>query len=520
MATVIEEFVAFLGWEVDDKELKQFQKSTEKLKKQLGTATKAISIAAGALTGLLTITNKQTAQQEALAQAVGISGETLDALTSVVGELGFDFEKVVDLVEEMNNKIGESKGVKQMSSVKDAVKILGLDFQKIKDLKPEDQFIKILDAAKELKDEQKAVSAVDMLMGGDANKILGFLRTQEGSLKDIIARRKEILFLNEEGRKGAVKFSRAFGLVTTIAKSLSQQLAGLVGEALSPMINELVDWIRKNRELIKSEMLKWVERLTTFIVWFWRKVVQLGQAVAWLTDVFGGFGNVLGIIVGLWSTLLGMRIVRWVKDLVPVLKKVNKQLLLMTAKIGTAVAAWLLLGLAIEDLIAFFKGEESFLGDLGEIIATGFGDAMDAVLAYVGLSEKEILEANLKIANSFDWIVEKIELAASSLKWLIKTAGSFLGIGAALGSVGTEGAGGPLAPRIEGLSRQARGFQFAAPGAQTFAPSQAIDIKMNVTQKEGESGVEFGNRVTDQLTKLINQQAAQAARNNKSNVER
>ena len=149
----IEEFVAFLGWEVDATELEEFQNQVEDIGGMLKKAALAVAGVTSAMAALTVIVNKTTGANIALAKSVGVSAEFLEAMGGVVRPLGFEMENVVDLVEEMNNKIGESAGLGQpISGVTDSLKILGLEFKSLKELAPEDQFIQILDAAKNLED--------------------------------------------------------------------------------------------------------------------------------------------------------------------------------------------------------------------------------------------------------------------------------------------------------------------------------------------------------------------------------
>jgi len=172
--------------------------------------------------------NQSTTQMANLADTVGLSFETVNALGSAVKGIGLDYEHVTDIMEELNNKIGESKVVykewlkedkakgkelKLVGGVDDAFKGLdfslsdksfkGLDyeetFKKFTKLKGDKQFELVIDTALKMKDEQKAASMVDILMGGEANKILSFLRKQGITYKEFIKQKKEMVFLIERG---------------------------------------------------------------------------------------------------------------------------------------------------------------------------------------------------------------------------------------------------------------------------------------------------------------------------------
>ncbi|MCK4960790.1 MAG: hypothetical protein KAT00_15360, partial [Planctomycetes bacterium] len=176
MAVRIEEFVAYLGWQVDDDDLEAFNRQVDDTISYFAKVGAAIVGATAALTAFTVATNKETAQQANLAESVGITTETLEALSGVARSLGLDTDNVIDLMEEMNNKFGEMKGLGELITLQEGVQLLGLRYKELKDLEPEQQFLKILDAAKNLEDQQQAVSGVDMIFGGEANKILGAIR--------------------------------------------------------------------------------------------------------------------------------------------------------------------------------------------------------------------------------------------------------------------------------------------------------------------------------------------------------
>ncbi|MAO24261.1 MAG: hypothetical protein Unbinned3818contig1000_54 [Prokaryotic dsDNA virus sp.] len=253
--TIVEELVGILGLDIDEKSFKQGAKSLENVKQQyerVASAATKFAVAGAALAGFTVITNKLTAEQENLAASVGISGEALEAYGALAKQAGLNTDNVVDLVEELNNKLGESKGIEEVTAVKEATAILGLEFEKLRKLKPEEQFFKILDAAKQLEDQQKAVSAADILMGGEANKFIGLLRQQDGSLQDLLDSHFKLNLLTKENRQATIEFNRSFGQFSVILGSATKQLGAFLGRGLKPVIDFVVEWVAENKELSQS----------------------------------------------------------------------------------------------------------------------------------------------------------------------------------------------------------------------------------------------------------------------------
>ncbi len=394
MTVRIEEFVAHLGWEVDPGKLKEFDKQVNKISATFKKVAIAIGAATAAVTALIVHTNRETAEMANLAKSVGLTTDNLLALSGVVSEIGLNTENVIDLVEEMNNKMGEKKGLGQFSAVEESLRLLNLDFKELEQLAPDKQFIRILDAAAKLGDQQKAVSAVDMLFGGEANKILGFIREMGTSLDEIIEKQKALNFLSEGGIERATKFNSAWGDVKTIISSVWAEFAGFAGSTLTPMLEDFREWVIQNRELIKIKIVEWAEKLGKFLEIVWKFIKFLADILGKATELFGGLENVLFAIVAVLGSLSFVALFNALKLLVTLLvPAINKIGLLETAlqfgKITGVIALFVLLALSINSLVRFLQGKDSLVGDIGKSIAKSMDESTGAVAAFFGLTKEE-----------------------------------------------------------------------------------------------------------------------------------
>ena len=298
MPNYVEEFAILLGWDVDTSGLDNAQDQVADFKdriKDLGDILKKAALAmAGFVTGTIAFTaieSKAIRETNNLAKAVFFSVDALEAWGVAVGGIGFEMDNVVDLAEEMNNKIGEMAALGEMTTLEEGLQLLGLRFEHIRNLAPEKQFETILSAAKELADEQKAVSAVDMIFGGEANKILGHLRSYDESLGSILDRYKELNLQTEESREGAISFSESWSGLMVLFNSLRKTFAGFLGEALTPLLNEVKGLVTANRDLIRAKLKEWARNIANAF----RTIVDWGRRV-WgviqeVVDAFGGWEN-------------------------------------------------------------------------------------------------------------------------------------------------------------------------------------------------------------------------------------
>jgi len=387
--TIVEEFVAVLGWEVDEKAIESFQSSIDKTISSVKTVTKVVTGTTVAILGSTGAMNVHTSRINNMSKAIGINAETLEALGGVAKNIGFDYENVADLVEEMNNKIGESAGVEAMSSVRDATKMLNIDLKELQKLAPEEQFLMLLDTAKEMEDQQQAVSAVDMLFGGEANKFLGLLRSYDMSLGEIIERQKELSMLTDEGRDGATNFGFAFNELQTIAVSLFAEFSGLMGQALIPLIKGFSDWFLENKKIIKLNMVKFIKAFVRFLKILFDILKKVFSATMAVVDAFGGLGNLIKVITVALTSFFAVMAVSKILMFAGAIKKAGGALVFFNKILNStvlkasgialfAVAMFLL----IEDIKTFLEGGDSLVGRLNEKIQPAINDAIDSVMRF------------------------------------------------------------------------------------------------------------------------------------------
>jgi len=274
-------------------DFKKADSSAQKFSKALKASAKvagAFALAAGgAAVGVgvfVTKTNKATVEALALSEALGLSANKAMALDTILKPVGLGAENVADLMEELNNKLGESKGLEALTPVKESLSILGLKFQEINKLKPEEQFQKITDSALKMKDAQQAAAAVDILMGGEANKVISILRQRGGSLDDIIEKQNRFNFLNKEAIEGAKNYIKNLGNLEMVFSTISKEISGLVGKVLNPFLDSLGELIAKNKDLIKT-------KIDQFIIKIKNVIGDLIQPVSAVIATFKGLSTVL-----------------------------------------------------------------------------------------------------------------------------------------------------------------------------------------------------------------------------------
>lgn len=303
-----------------------------------GSATvKSLGAVAATLGTVITLFNKSSVEAEQLANSVGFNVDKLEGIAGAVAPAGFQLDNVVDLIEEMNNKLGESAGLKDtITPVKESLAILGLRFKDIINLSPEKQFEAITNAALKMKDAQKAAAAADILLGGEANKIIGVLRQQGGTIEEIIAQQERLNFRTEESRKGAADYVRQMQLTTKAASSLGAEISGLAGKHLAPLLKKLTDWAAANKQIIADKV---VSAVTSIIEAVQFLAENLETIVLWTKRIGTGLAIFLAFSAILKTLVLVMTAVNLVMAASPVVLIVLGIMALIAA-IAAAIIWW------------------------------------------------------------------------------------------------------------------------------------------------------------------------------------
>ena len=362
---------------------------------QAGRLATGVGASVAAFTAGVSVVNAQTAEQVRLAKALQMSGEGFAAWGGLAREAGQEADIIGELVEEMTNKIGESKGLGEITPVTESLQMLGLAFEDLEELSPEQQFKTIASAIKNLDDAQAAQSAADILMGGEANKFFGFLRTRKEGVDELLEQQKKLNLMTDEGREGALQYSQSVGKLGGVVSSAASEFSGLIGGVLAPYVGDLAPKIGamfdEHRDDIKAfgeGLGEALPKIGEFAFAMLNVLTTVGSTIGWVSDAVGGFGNmaaIVGAIIGAKFAYSGYMMAKSMWDvgsavmplvsahfpaLIAGIKAVGLAVMTnpITAVIGLAVMAVARLVYAWDDL------KKSFLeGGIGSAISTFFG---------------------------------------------------------------------------------------------------------------------------------------------------
>jgi Cu/Ag efflux protein CusF len=356
-------------------------------KAALGIAglTSALVVGAGAV-------NQMKLESDNMTRAMGANVETVEAVTNGIKGIGLNAENVTDLYEEMNNKLGESAGIEEITKVTESLGILGLQFNEIKKLSPDEQFKAIADAALKMEDATQAAAAMDILLSGESNKIISTLRLQGKSMEDITKNYQMMNFRTDQSRKGSEDMAKAQSKTAKIIGSLTQEVSGLLGKALAPMIDKFNEWMINNKELISQNLDK----------------------------LFNSIGNSIGDVGQHMETLIG-----WIGDL-----SANFSEFIKWAKwVGIFVASLTVLSVALKTITVLVTAFNLAMAANPIVLAIGAVAALAAGIAYLTYKYwdaiKPFVEFGVALAKGAALIAGTI-IAVKSLSAVVVGLGAIL----------------------------------------------------------------------------------------------
>lgn len=491
----------------------------------LGKAAGAVAGLGLAGVGLAVIADELTqadVQAQKLARSVGINIDTVDALTAAIAPAGFEYESIIDLVEELNNKMGESAGIEEIGGVTDALQILKLSYADLAKLSPEEQFKAVANAAMGMKDAQAASSAVDILMGGDANKIIQILKEKGGTIDDITGAYEKMNFRTAESRAGAEKLQASFAMVKGIIGGVASEIAGLAGNALGPITDKMHEWVGANHDLIATNITATFDSMVESVTWL---IDNFEDIVLWTKRIGKGLAVFLAFVFILKTLVLVMTAVNLVMAANPItlivlavialiavvallvyhwdavaeafrnagawIDYMLVAIALLTGPIGWLIAAamfifrhWEVLGPLFTALWAsvtsIFKGAMEAIG-VGIDYLVSLGSVLTSAWAAVGSFFTGLWEGiKSAFSNAVDFIANKVE-------WISSKANALMNIGSKVAGFFTGGTS-----KVQMVSPQSR----AAAATNNTSSSKAEVTIRDTTGKASVTKGKLGQGVT------------------------
>ncbi|MEB7211354.1 hypothetical protein NEN53_19090 [Escherichia coli] len=256
------------------------------LKTGLGLSVgSGLTLAAGA--GAVLNRNSETAERAGIARSYGVDYETYAAWDSLGRQMGLNGENVGDLFEEYRNKVfDDDNGATDKGAIQEVFGKLGLKAGVMAGKSNQEQVEFLFDRLLQVENEQVAAGMADALFGGEANKILTWMRLSGKTYRELISEQKRYNLVTKAGADGAVQGHMALSNLRNVLSSSIDEISGQLGNELAPHIQQVTDdlaaWFKnggleKIRAFIRDDALP---ALIDMAAWMWK----FGKVLAGITQ--------------------------------------------------------------------------------------------------------------------------------------------------------------------------------------------------------------------------------------------
>jgi len=239
----------------------------------------------------------------------GVSAESLSELGFAAEQSGSDletFEKGLRIMQRGINDAG-----RELSTQVDALKDLGLSYEDLAHLAPEQQFKRIAERMSRIEDPSKRAALAMMLLGRAGTQLLPLMQDGAAGIEALQKQARELgLTISTEDANAAAQLTDAMNILWRVFK----QGVFVIGSALAPVMKDFaeraariikntVDWVRQNKELIVT-----IFKVAAAVMAGGAALIVLGGLLSGLGTIFGMLATVaagVGTALAAVGTVLG-----------------------------------------------------------------------------------------------------------------------------------------------------------------------------------------------------------------------
>lgn len=244
--------------------------------------------AAVGLPGMIIAANKKLAEEASIAKSYGLSYEKYKAGSILAEQAGLNGENFGDLAEELSNKVGEQGNEKTVNPMLGQIGLLKSHLLK---LTKTQQFDTVMQAITSRVKSGRMTSTqgeslADQLMGGEANKLATYIIESGKTYEEVMKNASRLNNTTNAEAEGAIEASRTLSNIWTAGETALMGMAGEVGKALEPQLQQLetasLQWIKDHKEEMKNALGNWVsdggpQRLVSGLKLFGEEVIAVGE---------------------------------------------------------------------------------------------------------------------------------------------------------------------------------------------------------------------------------------------------
>ncbi len=245
------------------KEAKQAEGNTEKLKKSLKAAPKAlaaITAAGAAAAGAILIVARNSAQAQkeiaALARVAGVTAEEFQALAFATDTVGISGEKLSDISKDVNEKLGEfvaTGGGGFKDFFEEVAPIVGVTAEELQNLSGPQVLQRVKNAMDQANISMEEQSFFLESIASDTTLLIPLLENEGEALETLTKRYKETagaIQLTATETEALTELSNNFTLLGEESEKASAKITATLAPTLNDFLNSVIDQAPKATEAI------------------------------------------------------------------------------------------------------------------------------------------------------------------------------------------------------------------------------------------------------------------------------
>lgn len=257
----------------------------------------------------------------ALQNAARLSGGSADAMSSALGQLA-------------TQKWEAANGFAPEAAAQ--FQALGISMEELKKLSPEQLFDRIANKIRGIKDPAAQSIAALKLFGQAGEGLLPIFQQTSAEYQQNIKLAQRYGVMNQSGADAAARMQKAQQQLTLAVEGFGYSIAEAVEPAITPVIQQMAEWIATNRQWIAQDIAGYVRQ---FANWLknggWEKVKQdiagVTLAISAVVDKLGAWKSVAIAAMGAMTILYGAPIIAGFIGLAGVIGPVGAALTAATA---------------------------------------------------------------------------------------------------------------------------------------------------------------------------------------------
>lgn len=566
-SVTIRKLVTRWGFDVDDRDLNNFESTIDNLKRGVTAVGAAAASGATTLFGIAKSVADAGDEAAKTSQVVGTTAQEFQELKHAasiadvgVGELRTGLRRGARNFKDFANGEGEAR---------DAIESLGIQVTDANgDLKSQADLIEtVAGRFSQMEDGARKTALASEIFGRSGSKLIPLFNQGADGIQNLRQEARDLgVVMSEDTVNASAEFQDQMHRAWQIIRGLRNS----IGAELIPIINDVIEgfrgWVDANRDWIESGLKSAIDDTISFLETFWSVTTSVIGAVDDFAESIGGWEDILDIVQAAIAVLIGTQIYTGISSLVAIVGALasgfsasavaawaaNAAVAAIPLAIGALIAA---VGLLIEDIYRWTQGQESLVGDalenfpLIESIIYAIGDAVqlvwdiftglfewltstiwssvpDMVQNWITSLDDFAAQAWTLLTGAFEGIWDSIEnlffdmisTVTSEISDLVETVGSYADSIPGVSAASFQNLADQL-DRVSGLAQGtgagARGAMTAAQREQVFQRQQQGNFRFaptyNVEQRPGEDGEGLAARIDRRRRQDMDRRARQTS---------